>query len=1282
MSDLTATRIPRPSDEGAFERCNEVLWRCVLNDPLAQLHGRRGQRQHGVDIVGRRNRVDDQIVGIQCKLKGEGRALHESEVREEVSKALAFRPLLSEFIIATTAPDDAKLQRLALQLSQTASKDREIDLTVRIFGWSRLEGEIRRHPEALKAFDPSHTPSGDRIEQKIEGIPHQTRALLAHELSAIRSAVLQTGSLVAANTAVHSEHERQINIYADLLRTDPKTALDLLTKLRDTLGSDVPGRVRFRVLANIAVCQLKLGDEEAGAQGLVSAWAFDPDNPKAVANRAFGLLLLGDLNGLKMFASERLQEHSDNPDLAAYYIQSVVHDELISDPLAHVPEAVRGTPEVAAAQVRWLMERGDHGAWWDAAISAYREHPDDTQLQELFACALLERVVNGVGPVDTRTLTANDCIDVEKSVALYEKRWREICGFTGHLQGDSISVAMNLMCGYRLLGKNQLTVEVGNDALGRFPDSVVLRERLAVALAEQGEAERGLELVAERPINAQIAPIRYNVAMANEDWEVLAVLADHHLESFPETERGVARVGGAIAKVELAATEDRRSILRDQQVRFEGDTRALTVLAECARRHGFDDLASEYFEAANAALERGDNTFACRRSLALEAMAQRRPGAAADVLAGHVAVDHDSSELRLLGQALVNDYPIRDRAVDFFDQLPHEVRSLLFFRCLEGVLHINRGVPEEAIGPFTTVFEHEPSIEHLIYLVRAHLGVGDKNAVVSLLQEQSVDTLQGFTSERLDLCDVFVEFEETARALDLGYRALIDRLEDSSVVMRFLGLVLGCTQHDSSLDVDVVGPGVWVRLTQKRGDSYETLVDEAADRPWGAKGDPDNAFISQAIGKEKGDCIEFRNPVTGATEKWTVADIKPRWLQAFHYLSSTFNQTYPEATGFASVPIADGEIAPVLDLVRRRGEEARVEADLYLEKNLPMEFVAKDRPGGSIEFARYIASIGQEVRVCIGTQEELAEALMLIDQHGRAGAVIDAFTAWHASALSVLDVLRERLGSLAIPTSELRRIRVMVRHYEGMVGEQAMGISYRDGQYVREVANREMLAERLVVMKQRIEKIEEACSVEPLVVPDRLSELGEALIRPPIGDAMAAAVIAETDRILLSEDLMIRQLAEKGYGAKGVWLQVVLLSAFEAGTLSVHTYADAVGYLAAHRHGQVSLALPVLLSIYERDRSDDLALLRALCVYIGNKNADLDSHIKIAAGFVNVIVNSYSPEDPRVRSASGMVFDALLDREDEDQTVRWVAACYSMLTDGPRASFVEWCRAHDLQVET
>ena len=94
--------------------------------------------------------------------------------------------------------------------------------------------------------------------------------------------------------------------------------------------------------------------------------------------------------------------------------------------------------------------------------------------------------------------------------------------------------------------------------------------------------------------------------------------------------------------------------------------------------------------------------------------------------------------------------------------------------------------------------------------------------------------------------------------------------------------------------------------------------------------------------------------------------------------------------------------------------------------------------------------------------------------------------------------------------------------------------------------------------------------VEPLVIPDNLSEAGEELIHLPTGDATAPAVMAGQDRLLLSEDMVMRQMASKVYGAKGVWLQAVLLSALQARTMTPSAYSEALVYLGAHRHSHGS----------------------------------------------------------------------------------------------------------------
>jgi hypothetical protein len=92
VSELTAIEIPKPLNEKAFEHCNEILWRCLLEDDTVKTYGRSGQKQYGVDLTGIRSNRPDRIVGVQCKLKVLSEELTLDEIESEVNKALQFHP--------------------------------------------------------------------------------------------------------------------------------------------------------------------------------------------------------------------------------------------------------------------------------------------------------------------------------------------------------------------------------------------------------------------------------------------------------------------------------------------------------------------------------------------------------------------------------------------------------------------------------------------------------------------------------------------------------------------------------------------------------------------------------------------------------------------------------------------------------------------------------------------------------------------------------------------------------------------------------------------------------------------------------------------------------------------------------------------------------------------------------------------------------------------------------------------------------------------------------------
>jgi hypothetical protein len=140
MADLRNLQIPPLDDEDRFEDLCLALWRRILNQPATQRNGRRGQRQRGVDLFGRRDQLGA-WVAIQCKVRSGG-ALSTTDVLKDVESAKKFNPSLAELVFATTARRDAGLQEYARALTDKNLADGYF--SVSISSWDDIREEISR----------------------------------------------------------------------------------------------------------------------------------------------------------------------------------------------------------------------------------------------------------------------------------------------------------------------------------------------------------------------------------------------------------------------------------------------------------------------------------------------------------------------------------------------------------------------------------------------------------------------------------------------------------------------------------------------------------------------------------------------------------------------------------------------------------------------------------------------------------------------------------------------------------------------------------------------------------------------------------------------------------------------------------------------------------------------------------------------------------------------------------------------------------------------------------
>ncbi|MFT8245551.1 hypothetical protein [Roseomonas sp. BN140053] len=119
-----------------FEELCADIFQAAWCDPALVRHGRAGQRQSGVDIVGRNGALYP--IGLQCKRRSVWPVskITTKQIDKEVEDALSFDPSLKAFYILTTAPDDASLLKHVRTINRRHAQSGLFEVV--LLGWNEI----------------------------------------------------------------------------------------------------------------------------------------------------------------------------------------------------------------------------------------------------------------------------------------------------------------------------------------------------------------------------------------------------------------------------------------------------------------------------------------------------------------------------------------------------------------------------------------------------------------------------------------------------------------------------------------------------------------------------------------------------------------------------------------------------------------------------------------------------------------------------------------------------------------------------------------------------------------------------------------------------------------------------------------------------------------------------------------------------------------------------------------------------------------------------------------
>lgn len=164
---LHATSFNQPKDWQGFERLVRDLAARQFEDPNADLHGRSGQSQNGVDIFCRT--PSGEAVGIQCKHLRDGANVGRmaAMLEAEIEKAKTFEPPLRRFILVTNSVNDVELQAAA----RRATEDHAAQglFQVHVHGWDWIESLLSRWPDIAGQYALISQPSSPASVSSVAG---------------------------------------------------------------------------------------------------------------------------------------------------------------------------------------------------------------------------------------------------------------------------------------------------------------------------------------------------------------------------------------------------------------------------------------------------------------------------------------------------------------------------------------------------------------------------------------------------------------------------------------------------------------------------------------------------------------------------------------------------------------------------------------------------------------------------------------------------------------------------------------------------------------------------------------------------------------------------------------------------------------------------------------------------------------------------------------------------------------------------------------------------------
>ncbi len=1056
-----------------------------------------------------------------------------------------------------------------------------------VIKWHRVGDDVKASGTDIKA-------EVDAFSKVFEGYALRTSSpgemLILRSLSLLQRSPLHD-ALSAQDKASGSKYvspeerifDAQIDEARNLLKAgNPNAARTLLEGVAKAIdGGSVSDNMRFRLETNFGACALELIENDRAANHFERAFQYAPTDPKAVANVALAKFLRGDYAAAAKLAQQAMQADTEaKTSASAIYLESVARlqayqdvEELIDERYLENLDYLR----VAGVIFLWIK---NYAKAEEMLRRALLREPDDVGSLMLLAQVLFfqrrERLMKQVFVSEQEAEVFVPELEepvslVNHAIALTEKRDNRkqlhdaLAGRAGllaakgdfsHAAQDSDRVLAEEPTHPMALYNRGLVALQLNDyatairCLSALPETdredLEYFVPLAHAFLEQGQPDQALETLSRLPPDSTNRPrieafiIRCHALMKLGD---NAAVEAEKLQFLQGRENDPVRLE-AVAQVEY--------LQRNQDAALAHLIQAHTYAQEEHYSHLALRLATEY-------VRRRQYSQAIPYFEELKDQLDRDPLLARDYLTALYNARHYSK-----AQKLARSLRANGSSDAYVLQILAEISEWT-------------GDLRSASELYSELAKIQPNKAHfMLAQARAEFRQANFDQARTILLELK-SLLPDEPRDVIQVAQMLAILGEHEDVIEMAYRARRMAMNDPQIHLVYTQIFFAVERASPSrFDVKGIDTDTAVLVNEQNGEKRWLKIYSSIEPDRGRNEFSTNDATAQSLmGHRTGETVEIE---AGLYEPlvYAIEQVQSIYVRAFQETLENFGAWFPEDKSLSKLHVPENDPTKFLRIIAGQSSDAGEFYNQYARGEFTFSQFAQAT--GRNEFELWRGLIGKpEHRLLASTGSHQEQNHYLAVARQAHTVTLDMTALLTARYLDVLELLPSNFDKLFIPQSIIERtnrhltdLRLMENTEYGIAG-------FENGRFYFYKVSREVIRAQIEWTEAFLDFLKANCTVVPLdaVILEWVGE-DEAVHLPDQASVTTLLVARQTNSVLYSDDLKLRDIAAHAMGVPGFWTQSLLKRWVEIGVISEEQYFDKTVQLVCGHYHFTSINPPLL----------------------------------------------------------------------------------------------------------